>query len=656
MGEAGSTGNNTHNITQTGSRKSVLNSKLYLYLTEFFAGMAVMAVELGASRLLAPYFSSSQIVWTIIIGTIMIAMALGNVWGGRSADKNPDPDRLYRRILISAVWIAAIPVCGKYIILGISGVLVLTVNNNFLVIAAFLACMVIFVFPLFLLGTVTPSLVKYSVQSLDDSGKTVGTLGACNTIGSIIGTFLPTFVTIPAVGTAITFLIFSGILLVLGLVYFISERRRPVLCGVTAALFIVCCCLGNLNGFAFWEKNLVYEGESVYNYLQVKEDDEKTILSTNVLFGVQSMTMKEKNLTGMYYDYALAAPMLAGISENESGDALILGMGTGTYARQCDTYFPSLNVTGVEIDEKITKLANQYFDASEKAKVVNYDGRAYLNVDQNNYDVIMVDAYQDITIPFQMSSVEFFTDVKNHLNTNGVMVVNINMHTEKEGNINQYLSDTIASVFDYVYLVEVPGTTNVELFATMNPEAEKQFQGSYASGNNGQLRSLFASVAKNLTPYEAGDYLLTDDKAPVEFLGMQVIDDLIQSELSYYKEIFKNEGIGGLLNSFSDGTVQEEKVLIEVGKEIVDSGKQLSVPAEILEEIIVEKKEVEARTGTKAKAFFEITFTYQGNTFATQEVEGGNRVVRPTLAPAPSGDWNYDFSTKAYMNMEIPWN
>ena len=90
-------------------KRPILKNKYYLYLTEFFAGMAVMAVELGASRLLAPYFSSSQIVWTIIIGTIMIAMALGNLWGGRSADKNPDPDRLYRRILIAAVWIAMIP-------------------------------------------------------------------------------------------------------------------------------------------------------------------------------------------------------------------------------------------------------------------------------------------------------------------------------------------------------------------------------------------------------------------------------------------------------------------------------------------------------------------------------------------------------------------
>lgn len=51
-----------------------------------FAGMSVMAVELGASRLLALYFSSSQIVWTIVIGTIMIAMALGNIYGGKSAD------------------------------------------------------------------------------------------------------------------------------------------------------------------------------------------------------------------------------------------------------------------------------------------------------------------------------------------------------------------------------------------------------------------------------------------------------------------------------------------------------------------------------------------------------------------------------------------
>ena len=144
--------------------RTILKNKYYLYLTEFFAGMGVMAVELGASRLMAPYFSSSQIVWTIIISTIMIAMALGNIYGGRSADKNPDPDRLYRRLLIAAVWIAAIPVLGKYLILGITGILIVTISQNLLTIAGFLACMAIFVFPCFLLGTVTPSLTKFALM------------------------------------------------------------------------------------------------------------------------------------------------------------------------------------------------------------------------------------------------------------------------------------------------------------------------------------------------------------------------------------------------------------------------------------------------------------------------------------------------------------
>ena len=84
-------------------KRPILKNRFYLYLTEFFSGMSVMAVELGASRLMAPYFSSSQIVWTIIFGTIMIAMALGNIYGGRSADKNPNPDKLYGRIIIAAI-------------------------------------------------------------------------------------------------------------------------------------------------------------------------------------------------------------------------------------------------------------------------------------------------------------------------------------------------------------------------------------------------------------------------------------------------------------------------------------------------------------------------------------------------------------------------
>ncbi len=524
----------------------LMKKKWYLYLTEFFSGMSVMAVELGASRLLAPYFSSSQIVWTIIIGTIMIAMALGNIYGGKSADKNPDPDKLYARILVAAVWIAAIPFFGKFVILGISALLVVTVNTNFLIWAAFITCMVVFVFPLFLLGTVTPSLVKYTVDSLDDSGKTVGTLGAFNTIGSIIGTFIPTFVSIPAVGTAATFLIFAGILLVLGLAYFLVNKRGAVRSGVTAALFLVCCVLSNLMGFAFWEKDLVYEGESVYNYLQVKDDGETTSLSTNVLFGVQSVYVKSGQLSGMYYDYAMAAPLMTGTA-NDKKDILVLGMGTGTFAKQCINYLPDVTAEGVEIDDKITYLAHEYFELPEDVNVTTYDGRAFLNVNDKKYDVIMVDAYQDITIPFQMSSVEFFKLVRDHLKEDGVMVVNMNMRSDSADGINNWLSDTIASVFDCVYTVDVSGATNRELFASDNPDMAGTLVKNTEQLSDELLRTMMGNVSRGLTPYEGGDRILTDDKAPVELLGMNVIDDIIQDELVYYKERFNEKGFQGLL-------------------------------------------------------------------------------------------------------------
>ncbi len=533
------------------SKPAILKNKFFLYLTEFFAGMSVMAVELGASRLLAPYFSSSQIVWTIIIGTIMIAMALGNIYGGRSADRHPSPDRLYGRILVAAVWIAAIPVVGKYIVLGISAVLIFAVNTNFLIWAAFAACMVIFVFPLFLLGTVTPSLAKYSVESLDDSGRTVGNLGAFNTIGSIIGTFVPTFISIPAVGTSVTFLIFAGILLALSLVYFISGRVGRVKSAVAGMLFLACCLTGAGNSFAFWETDLTYEGESIYNYLQVKEDDRHVILSTNVLFGVQSVLMKQEGLTGMYYDYAMAAPLMT--ARETPGDCrmLILGMGTGTYATQCNRYFGEMDIQGVEIDEKITELARTYFELPDRVQVTTYDGRAYLNAITEKYDVIMVDAYQDITIPFQMSSVEFFTLVKDHLTEGGVMVVNMNMRGGGDGNINQYLADTIASVFDRVYTVDVRGTTNRELFAMNHGDGPERMTAHRAELADGSLSVMMEHVQNNLTAYEAGNYVMTDDKAPVELLGMRVIDELIRDEVAYYKEIYEQQGIQGVLESLN---------------------------------------------------------------------------------------------------------
>lgn len=528
--------------------KRILKNKLFLYITEFFSGMSVMAIELGAQRLLAPYFSSSQIVWTIVIGSIMIAMALGNIYGGRRADKDPNPNKLYARLIIASIWLALIPWLGKYVIAGISAVLIFAVSSGYLVVAATASCIVLFIFPLFLLGTTTPCLVKYATKSLDESGKTVGMLGAFNTIGSILGTFLPTFVTIPTIGTNMTFLIFAFILLTIALIYFISLKVFQVKSAVAIIILIIGTIFGYKSNFAFWGDDPLYEGESMYNYLRVVEDGEEVQLSTNVLFGVQSVYNPNKVLKkSHYYDSALAAVMMTDTTNTK--EVLILGNGSGTYATQVDRYFDNVKITGVEIDEKITDLAYQYFNFSEKHKVFTYDGRAYLNSSKEKYDVIMVDAYQDITIPFQMSSIEFFSLVKDHLNDNGVMVVNLNMRSNEEGNINFYLCDTIANVFTNVYTVDINGSTNRLLYASMNNDMIKVLDDELHNTTDIELKDFIEeNVYKRLSSYEKGSLILTDDKAPVELLGISIIDTLIDKEVGFYKSIYKKEGIKGLLN------------------------------------------------------------------------------------------------------------
>ncbi|MCR5112409.1 MAG: fused MFS/spermidine synthase [Acholeplasmatales bacterium] len=531
--------------------------KIFLYLTGFFSGMSVMAIELGASRLMAPYFSSSQIVYTIIIGTVMIAMAIGNIIGGKMADKRSTPTKLFVLIFIAACWICLIPVVGKFVIAGVAlGLAASSLSSNFLVWAAFLSCLLVFVFPLLILGMVTPSLIKYAVGDLKNNGRVVGTIEAFGTIGSIIGTFIPTFVTIPFLGTSWNFIIFSIILFLICLVYFFYAKKHRILFSVIDLFMITLAIFGSRSSISFMNENTIYEGESIYNYLRVEETNESFTLSTNVLFGVQSVKMKEDGLTGMYYDTALAANSMVK-EKDEPLDILILGLGTGTFAYQTNYYYDSINghanIEGVEIDSKIVSLARKYFDLPENVNVHINDGRAYMNSNKKKYDIIMVDAYQDITIPFQMSSIEFFRLVEKSLNPGGIMVVNMNMYTNNEGGINDYLSGTIKNVFNNVYTCK--SNTNIELFACNDFDLKDELYNNIDKITDLDLMNKMMSIHSNLE-YVSDDkakYKLTDDKAQVELLGMDVLDDMIFEELNYYREKLKGKSIKEIIDMVNNG-------------------------------------------------------------------------------------------------------
>jgi hypothetical protein len=140
--------------------------------------------------------------------------------------------------------------------------------------------------------------------------------------------------------------------------------------------------------------------------------------------------------------------------------------------------------------------------------------------------------------------------VRAHLKEDGVMVVNMNMRGDKEeGNITQYLSDTICAVFPSVWTADVRYSTNRELFAALKPGAMETFQRNVALCADPELRDMLMLVSSGLKTCEGGEHIMTDDRAPVELLGMRVIDDLIRDEISWVREIYDREGIQGVINS-----------------------------------------------------------------------------------------------------------
>lgn len=558
------------------NQNPLLKRKIFLYVTEFLCGIALMGVETAANRLLSPYFSSSQVVWTIIIGAILIAMSIGNYLGGRMADKHNDVTRLYIFMLAAGTWICLIPFVGRYVIALITAIFALIVNSGLIIWSSIFTCILLFVPPLIILGMVTPSLIKYTMGQ-KASGKVVGTLEALNTIGSIIGTFIPIFLTIPLAGTSFTFALFGGLIVLISLIFIITglisngknrkngeidgeneekvtskkkDIKRGVLSSILASLSIFGIVLSGFSKFVFWgDKEIIYEDESMYNYLQVKEDNKAYYFSTNVLFTVQSMIKKDLSLTGMYYDYCLAAPYMANIDEKEDFDVLILGNGTGTYATLMKEHIPyTSRIKGVEIDQKIIDLSYKYFMMPKSVDIYCDDGRNFLNQDVNKYDLIMVDAYSSISTPFTMSTVEFFSGVKGHLKDDGVMVMNINMYDENAYSLDLALTDTVSSQFNNVIKYRVTGGTGHEIFASNNPSMLDNLEDGIFKCSNISLKNVLSKVYNNHNIHIDSGIRLYDDNADVELRSMNSIDGIIEEELRFYREIYKEKGLKGLID------------------------------------------------------------------------------------------------------------
>jgi hypothetical protein len=403
------------------------------------------------------------------------------------------------------------------------------------------------------------------------AGRTAGTISAVSTLGSIVGTFLTVLLLIPLIGSSATLFLFAAFLVALGLIGLRDWRAAAMLAAV-ALLFGAHLAMADVVKSADCRGcALLAERESDYNYIQVAEQqveyaggetDQRRVLILNegqAIHSVYRLKYRESGnpldlLTdGGPWDYFAVAPYVyAGLHPDEVGSLALLGSAAGSIPKQfLAIYGPETVIDGVEIDAKILEAGRRYFDMEDLDPAYpNYttyaqDARLWLAGAERTYDVIGMDAYHQPYIPFHLTTVEFFQEVRAKLNPRGVAVVNAGRPASGDDRLVNALASTMLEVFPQVFVIDTrfsnailvgvntpvgDGGANFELNSARVAEAaaaETRYQAlqlvmywALSEGRFGPVREFTRDQAR-YRPF-------TDDLAPVE----RLIDGLIFSEAS----------------------------------------------------------------------------------------------------------------------------
>jgi predicted membrane-bound spermidine synthase len=488
--------------------------RVRLGVVVFIAGAATLATEIAASRLLAPYFGSSTIVWANIIGLILLYLSIGYWLGGKVADRRPEPRVLGWIILVAAITIAVTPFIARPILdLALRGLDAVSVGA---VVGSFFAALALFAVPVTLLGAVSPFAIRLSLADVDQAGTVAGRLYALSTMGSILGTFLSALVTIPLVGTQRTML-GAAVLLALAGALLLGSRWQLLTLAAVGLLFVPTGTIKASSG-------LVFETESSYQYIQIVDRaDGSRALRLNEGVAVHSIWHPDSVLTGGVWDTFLLVPPLA---DRPVKRMLVIGNAGGTVARAFGELYPDVEIDGVEIDGEVTEAARRYMGLGDNPRlhVITADGRPYLELTDRRYDLIIVDAYHQPYIPFYLATREFFAAAREHLNPGGVIALNV-AGVPGDERLSAAVGSTLLAEFPQAWSWR-PLRFN-ELMLGFDRPTDREQLVERVGGSPPAVASLVPLLRQGLRPVLATDRPLTDDRAPVEWLTDRMIIDFV---------------------------------------------------------------------------------------------------------------------------------
>ena len=476
----------------------------------FGAGTGSLATEIAASRMLAPYFGSSTIVWANLIGIVLAGLALGYWLGGRLADRRPERRLLGLIVLAAALWVAMTPFVARPFLDAAVGNL--DEASAGAVVGSFFAVLLLFAPAVVLLGMVSPFAIRLAITDVQSAGAVAGRFYALSTFGSLLGTFVPALIAIPLVGTQRTLLATAALLAVSA--SFLLGRKAVVLAGVLAALVAI------PPGAVKAEPGLLHEEDSLYQFIQViQRDDGRRLLRLNEGVAVHSVWRRDTVLTGGVWDAFLALPPLL---DRPLRSVAILGNAGGTTARALGRFYPQARVDGVELDPAVSRVGRRWFGMEDNPRLTVHDAdaRPFLRSTDERYDLIVVDAYRQPYVPFYLATREFFRLARERLEPGGILALNI-ASVPGDDRLLRGIAGTLTHEFESVAVWPALRFNSILLaFDGERPTPARDF----AADGPAALAPLRALLAKQLRPYtKRAERPWTDDRAPVEWVTDRMI-------------------------------------------------------------------------------------------------------------------------------------
>ncbi len=496
-----------------------------LRIVVFLCGAVLMALEIVGSRILAPYFGNSIFVWGSLISIVLLALTVGYYGGGRLADRWPRAVALAGLIAIPGVLIFLLPFGYPAVNRSVAAT---ELGTRW---GPLVASLVLFLLPSCFLGTVSPYAVRLQATAVARVGTTAGVLYAVSTAGSIVGTLLTAFFLIPTLGVG-NIVHALGFTLVLCAVALLAvERRRAWSLVLVVLLVLMGASLAWQARASARTAGVLLDQDTFYHHIQVIEAGEARYLDFDNL-RQSGLTIADPADLRLAY----TRTMLLGLAFRPAAtEVLFIGLGGGSIPNRLWRDVSALRIDVAEIDPAVIRVAERYFDLrqDDRLRVHAADGRLFVLRGRRTYDLAFLDAYNSDTIPFHLTTREFYRELKRRLAPGGAVVSNIiGALAGPRSRLLRAMVKTIQAEFPQVYLLPVGLQSWSERDAIRNVIVAGSLEPGRASPADLRARVAALAAEGKLPPFATNliaQYtdervttddvpLLTDDYAPVDSL------------------------------------------------------------------------------------------------------------------------------------------